>query len=129
MHRFSIRFVLACLATIVAAACGGSSAVGAECPHCHQDCCDDVSYQCRMELEKIPIKKFIYRYKDVPICVPCGPRLGACDSCATCDSPRFKRMLIKQEVVVGEKCITKCVVEAVRKPCSHCGKGPGMPSK
>ncbi|HTN77929.1 MAG TPA: hypothetical protein VL096_21910 [Pirellulaceae bacterium] len=97
----------------------------AACPHCQSKagCCeqDVIEHVCKMVVEKKPIKKVVYECKKVPYCVHKVPRLGACGGCAECEAcPRYKTVLIKREIVVGEKCETKCVVEAVSRKAAHC---------
>ena len=118
------------LLTLFAAVFATGGFAFAACPHCQSgDCCDkdEVEYRCVMKVEKKPIKKVVYECKQVPFCVHKVPRLGECGCCAECEAcPRFKTVLIKKEIVVGEKCETKCVVEEVKKtPCKHCQANAG----
>lgn len=45
-----------------------------------------------------------------------------CDECVECDCPRYKKVLLKKEIVCDEICTTKCVVEEFieRVPCRVC---------
>lgn len=100
----------------------------AACPHCQSQagCCekDLVEHRCVMKVVKTPIKKVVYECKEVPYCVHAVSKHGDCNKCAACEAcPLYKTVLIKKEIVVGEKCETKCVVEeVVRKAvcCQHC---------
>lgn len=74
-------------------------------------------YRCRIITETKPIKKVVYDCKEVPYCPHCCPKPfkmdenGCCPICK--DRPRFKRVLKKREIIIGEKCETKCVPEEV----------------
>ena len=98
------------------------------CPHCNcpDGCCDEViSHVCKMIEVKVPIKKIVYECKEIPYCEHMPPRLHDCGCCPQCKScPKYKRVLIKKEIICGEKCETKCVVEEIRTPCRHCGTVP-----
>ncbi|MFO0902168.1 MAG: hypothetical protein U0939_04160 [Pirellulales bacterium] len=120
---------LVCLIAWVAAAQAGGG--DDECPHCHEGVCyqEVVTWRCKIVPDNKPIKKTVYECKEVPYCEHVLPRFGQCDCCPECKAcPKFKKVLIKKEIVVGEKCGTKCVpekvVERVPVPCCHCGKQP-----
>lgn len=84
-------------------------------------CAPPKYYRCKIKTETKPIKKWVYECKLVPYCLhrPSKPFAtqdsGCCPACEDC--PRFKRVLIKREIVVGEKCETKCVPEEVPANC------------
>jgi hypothetical protein len=132
----------ACL-TLVLAAVGGAGApfAAAQCPHCppqqivYQDV---VTHRCKLVPETKQIKKTVYEVQEVPFCLTKLPHFlslfqhKCCDECPECDCPRYKRVLVKKEIVCEEVCGTKCVVEEFveRVPCrvcvpacSHCGAG------
>jgi len=111
-----------------------------QCPHCqiveeivYQDC---ISHVCRMVPDNRPIKKTVYECKDVPYCLHKLPKFGhePCDSCRECDCVRYKKVLIKKEVVCGETRGTKCVTEEIITrvpvkvcriiPCGQCSGAP-----
>lgn len=102
------------------------------CPRCN--CPNGVCYQqvishvCKMVEVRTPIKKTVYECKEIPYCEHALPALiGRCDCCCPqCKScPKYKKVLIKKEIVCGEKCEYKCipeeVVTVVAVPCSQCG--------
>ena len=79
---------------------------------------------CRMVTEMVPVKKIVYSTKCVPVCElhpgsHCGHGGhggGCCDSgcgngCGPTCKLYYKNVLIKKEIVVGHKCVTKCVVQ------------------
>lgn len=71
-----------------------------------------VSHRCKMVDDKKVTKKWVYECKEVPFCLHRVPRVGQCDCCPECQAcPRYKRVLIKKEIVVCEEPITKCVPE------------------
>lgn len=121
------------------------------CPHCqvveeivYQDV---VSHVCKMVPDKKQTKKTVYECKEVPYCVhklTCPLKHDTCcDKCKECECcARYKKVLIKREIVVCEECTTKCVPEAVVQrvpvkvcrviPCAKCaacanGCAQGMP--
>lgn len=90
-------------------------------------------YRCVLVPDTKQIKKTVYECRDVPYCEHRLPKFGhyeCCPECAAC--PKFKKVMVKREVVVAEVCGTKCVVEAyceqVPGPCRHCGVPSGPPS-
>jgi hypothetical protein len=105
-----------------------------------ENCCREVvvSSRCRWVPETKTVKKTVYSYKNVPYCQPNCPnplhRCGAAEKCTECECcPRYKRVLVKREVV--EKVETwKCVVEEekqqVPSPASRhvpAAQAPGQP--
>src|SRR5262249_2239881 len=95
---------------------------------CYQDC---VSHSCKLVPDKKQIKKIVYEVQEVPYCLKKLPPFfslfpgngcGDCEPCADCQCPRYKRVLVKKEVVCDEICITKCVVQehVERVPCQPC---------
>lgn len=106
--------------------------VAGDCPNCKQGNCyqEVVTYRCKMVPDNKPIKKTVYECKEVPYCEHKLSKFGHCDCCPECQAcPKFKKVLIKREIVTGEKCGTKCVPEAVVArvcvPCCRCGHHPG----
>lgn len=77
-------------------------------------------YYCQQITETKKIKKTVYTIKNVPFCLHQLPGLlhhGCCPECEC--QPRFKKVLVKKEVVVCETCIHKCTpVKA--PPCEAC---------
>jgi hypothetical protein len=108
----------------------GGGADGA-CPRCKEGECyrEIVTYRCKQVPDKKPIKKTVYECREVPYCQHKLPRLGHGDCCPECEAcPKFKKVLVKKEIVVGETCGTKCVpekfVERIPVPCCRCGYTP-----
>lgn len=73
------------------------------------DCC----LGCQRVFESKTLKKTVYRCQLVPFCLPgcksplqCGQT--CCESCEA--RPRWKRVLLKKEIVVGHTCESKCEV-------------------
>jgi hypothetical protein len=86
-----------------------------------------VVHSCRLVPEVKPIKKTVYEVQEVPYCLKKLPPLwtllrhrGCCETCEECECPRYRKVLVKKEVVCGEVCTTKCVVEEHRQPCPAC---------
>jgi hypothetical protein len=95
---------------------------------CYQDC---ITHSCRLVPEKRQIKKTVYEVQEVPFCVKKLPPLWSllchhgcddCEVCPDCQCPRYKKVLVKKEIVCKEICTTKCVVEehVERVPCQPC---------
>ena len=83
-------------------------------------CCEQcVTHSCRLVPEIKQIKKTVYEVQEVPYCVKKLPPLWSlfhhhgcdCETCAECDCVRYKKVLVKKEIVVHEVCTTRCVVE------------------
>ncbi len=127
MNVLRISFVssLLCATTAFAA-----SPEQAPCPHCQGQIVyrDVISHRCKLVPDKKQIKKTVYEVKEVPFCLHKLPPLhslhhGDCaGDCAECDCPRYKKVLLKKEIVCEEICTTKCVVEEFveRVPCRVC---------
>ena len=103
-------------------------------PICHagENCgpggCQNVGCQliCQQVVEHKPIKKTVYSCQPVPYCLSACPNplqrgQTCCHECEIC--PRYKRVLLKKEIVVGETCETKCVVTCLTHG-TACGHGP-----
>jgi len=96
---------------------------------CYQDC---VTHACKLVPDKKQIKKTVYEVQEVPFCLKKLPPLWSlfhhhgcdCEVCAECQCPRYKKVLVKKEVVCKEICTSKCVVEehVERVPCQPCCK-------
>ncbi len=121
------RWILAPIASLVLVALAAIAYAG-DCPHCKDGVCyqEVVTYRCKMVPDNKPIKKTVYECREVPYCQHALPRFGQCDCCPECkDCPKFKKVLVKKEIVVGETCGTKCVpekfVERIPVPCCKCG--------
>ncbi|MGV3605432.1 MAG: hypothetical protein ACO1RA_03420 [Planctomycetaceae bacterium] len=75
---------------------------------------DVVVQRCKLVPDNKPIKKTVYEIKEVPVCQKKLPCFLGCDDCPECECcARTKRVLIKKEIVCGEKEGTKCVTEEV----------------
>jgi hypothetical protein len=119
------------------------------CPHCqvveevvYQDV---VSHVCRLHPDKKQKKKTVYECKEIPYCVhklSCPLKHDhCCEQCKECECcARYKKVLIKREIVICEECTTKCVPEPVVQrvpvkvcrviPCDRCaaaGCANGIP--
>ena len=87
-----------------------------QCPP-EQIACHDVgTHHCKLVPETKQIKKAVYEVQEVPYCLKKLPPLlsfhrHGCDDCAECDCVRYKKVLVKREIVCGEICTTRCVVE------------------
>ena len=135
MNAHPLLFALAVsLAGAAGAAAQDARLASAPCPHGPQEQIvyqDVVTHRCKLVPDKKQIKKTVYEVQEVPFCLPKLPPLlslfhkDCCDDCALCECPRYKRVLLKKEVVCEEICGMKCVVEEVveRVPCRVCG-GP-----
>jgi len=94
----------------------------------YQDC---VTHSCKLVPETKQIKKPVYEVQEVPFCVKKLPPLWSlfhhhgcddCEVCPDCQCPRYKKVLVKKEIVCKEICTSKCVVEehVQRVPCQIC---------
>lgn len=108
------------------------------CQNCRapDGCCyrEVVTHRCVLVPDIKPVKKTVYECREVPYCEHRLPKFGHCDCCPECQAcPKYKRVLVKREIVVGEICTTKCVVEEVIElvagPCCHCGQIPSGADK
>jgi hypothetical protein len=107
---------------------------GKHCPHCQEEVVyqDVVTHRCVMVPDVKQIKKTVYECKEVPFCLHKLPSLfshfkhDCCDDCPECDCPRYKKVLLKKEIVCKEVCGTKCLIEEVveRVPCRVCRPCP-----
>lgn len=89
---------------------------------------DCVTHSCTLVPDVKQIKKTVYEVQEVPFCLKRLPPLWSlfhhhgcdeCEVCAECDCVRYKKVLVKKEVVCKEICTTKCIVEehVERVPC------------
>jgi hypothetical protein len=85
---------------------------------------DVITHRCRLHPDKKQKKETVYSVKEVPFCLhklTCSLKHDTCcDKCKECECcARYKKVLVKKEVVVCEECTTKCVPEAIvtRVPC------------
>ncbi len=123
-------------AAVIAASAAAESemvagAAGGGCPRCKEGVCyqEVVTYRCKQVPDNKQEKKIVYECREVPYCQHKLPRLGHGDCCPECEAcPKFKKVLVKKEIVVGETCGTKCVpekfVERIPVPCCRCGYSP-----
>lgn len=107
---------------------GGSDGA---CPRCKEGVCyqEVVTYRCKQTPDQKPIKKTVYECREVPYCQHKLPGLFHGECCPECEAcPKFKKVLVKKEIVVGETSGTKCVpekfVERLPVPCCRCGYSP-----
>lgn len=95
--------------------------------------CACVEHSCKLVPETKQIKKTVYEVQEMPYCLKKLPPICSlfhhhgcdCEMCAECQCPRYKKVLVKKEIVCKEICTSKCVVEEHRvpcQPCNTCGK-------
>lgn len=83
-----------------------------------------VVHTCRLVPEVKQIKKTIYEVQEVPYCLKKLPpwwslwRRDCQETCSECECPRYRKVLVKKEIVVREICTNRCVVEEHRQPCN-----------
>jgi len=103
--------------------------IAADAPSPQPAPCDScVEHCCKLVPEVKQIKKTVYEVQCVPYCLKKLPPLCSlfhhhgcdCEMCAECQCPRYKKVLVKKEVVCKEICTSKCVVEEHRVPCQPC---------
>jgi hypothetical protein len=90
--------------------------------------CECVEHSCKLVPETKKIMKTVYEVQEVPYCLKKLPPLCSlfhhhgcdCEMCAECQCPRYKKVLVKKEIVCKEICTSKCVVEEHRMPCQPC---------
>lgn len=90
--------------------------------------CECVTHSCKLVPEVKQIKKTVYEVQEVPYCLKKLPPICSlfhhhgcdCEMCAECQPPRYKKVLVKKEIVCKEICTTKCVVEEHKVPCQPC---------
>lgn len=107
-------FTLTCVLVAASWAAGGeffyrhrhrqdcSGQPGCECAACSPSCC--------LKPVKTDVKKPIYSDKCVPYCQSKGCLLCGL-FCRQCDHVRYKKVLMKTDKVVEQKCELKCVLE------------------
>ena len=79
--------------------------------------CNETVY--RLVPETKPIKKTVYEAKRVPFCYHCMGALVAHGRCIQCKGVvRWKNVLVKREIICGEKTEMKYVAEPAPKPSS-----------
>jgi hypothetical protein len=122
---FSLWIIL--LPTVIARA--AAPIADQPCPHCAGQVVwrDVVRHECKLVPETKQIKTTVYEVQEVPFCLhklpPLWGRHGdCCDACRECGCVRYRKVLLKKEVVCDEICTTKCVVEEFveRVPCREC---------
>jgi hypothetical protein len=94
------------------------------CPEC-------VEHRCQVVPVTKQIKKTVYEVKEAPFCIKKLPPLWSLfhdrgcsgETCADCQCPRYRKVLVQKEIVCKEICTTKCVVEERRVPCQPCECG------
>jgi hypothetical protein len=132
----SCRVVIVCL---LAGFAGFEASLGQEVQPVSSPCPPDkivyhdvITHRCKLVPQTKQIKKTVYEVKEVPLCLTKLPPLlsllhhQCCDECPECECPRYKRVLLKKEVVCAEVCEMKCVVEEIveRVPCRACASCP-----
>lgn len=119
----SKTLALLALQTLALVATSGAAELLGPRHHCHDGNCncpmieeivyqDVIRHRCKMVEEKKPIKKTVYEVKEVPYCLKKPSKCGHCGHCEECEAcVRYKKVLIKKEIVCGETCSLKCVPE------------------
>ena len=109
----TIVFAIGCLAS---AWCGAAAAADGHFGPQHVEataCHVCTSHHCVLVPETRQIKKTVYEIHEVPYCLKKLPPLFSfhkhCDDCAECDCVRYKRVLVKKEIVCDEVCTMKCI--------------------
>ena len=128
----TLRSILGCFAIVIAlTVVRDSSAADAPPMYFPQQAppaCECVEHSCKLVPEVKQLKKTVYEVQEVPYCVKKLPPICSlfhahncdCEVCAECQCPRYKKVLVKKEIVCKEICTTKCVVEEHRVPCQPC---------
>jgi hypothetical protein len=125
MSNLNRRAVLLLVSVVATANADGPQQYLEPMQPAYHDC---ITHSCRLVPEVKPIKKTVYEVREVPYCVKKLPPLWAllhhhgcdCEACAECDCVRYKKVLVKKEVICGEICTSQCVVEQhiERVPCA-----------
>src|SRR5262245_6055940 len=112
----SLRYQFALIGLIALASGGGLVSADESAPACPPAPCrykDCVTYSCKLVPEVKQIKKTVYEVQEVPFCVKKLPPLCSlfchhgcddCEVCPECQCPRYKKVLVKKEVVCKEIC-------------------------
>ena len=119
------------ITVLLALAAGGTAAEGPQyyaVPDQAPPACECITHSCKLVPETKQIKKTVYEVKEVPYCLKKLPPICSlfhhhgcdCEMCAECQCPRYKKVLVKKEIVCKEICTSKCVVEEHRVPCQPC---------
>jgi hypothetical protein len=118
-----------------AAACDDGCTVVEEI--CYKDVV--VRSHCRLVPDTKTVKKTVYSYKTVAFCKPGCPNLlrrcGDAEACTECECcPRYKRVLVKREIVEKKEGF-KCVVEEEKERVPYtvyrrvpCAQAPAAPA-
>jgi hypothetical protein len=128
-NRLVLLFVL--LAAANTALAQGPVALPASAPapaYAPAPCQNGPAHRCQLVPATKQIKKTVYEVQEVPYCVKKLPPLfgfhkHGCDDCPECDCVRYKKVLVKREIVCDEVCTTKCVP----MPCGPCSPGANLP--
>jgi hypothetical protein len=127
MRPLSLGCAVVCLFVASAAAADGPPLYPQPEQVGDQDC---ITHSCQLVPEMKQIKKTVYEVREVPYCLKKLPPLLSllhhkgcdCAVCAECQCVRYKKVLVKKEIVCQEICTTKCVVQehVERVPCQVC---------
>lgn len=123
-----ILCVLAMAFSAVGAAAAGETAGPVSSEMASAGYYDCVTHSCQLVPEVKQIKKTVYEVQEVPYCLKKLPPLWSllhphgcdCEACAKCQCVRYRKVLVKKEIVCQEICTTKCVPQAhvERVPCA-----------
>ena len=108
-----MKYVITLLAVLLSHSYAFIEAADSTCQR-HHPC---AAHECVRTPETKTIKKVVYDVKCVPVCEHRPAKFLDCDCCPVCEL-RYKRVLVKREIIVAEICTTKCV--PVELPCSCC---------
>jgi hypothetical protein len=100
-------------------------------PQAHMGYQDCITHSCKLVPDMKQIKKTVYEVKEEPFCVKklpplwslfCHHKCNDCEVCPDCQCPRYRKVMVKKEIVCKEICTTKCVVQehVERVPCQPC---------
>ena len=78
-----------------------------------------VTHSCQLVPEVKQVKKTVYEVREEPYCLKKLPpilgllhrRCDCCGSCDVCQCVRYRKVLVKKEIVCQEICTSKCVVQ------------------
>jgi hypothetical protein len=121
-----MRNDIAARMAIVAGFLGGIAAADSPCVHCPPE----VAHECVPTTIRKPIKKVVYDVKCVPICQHRPATFLGCDCCPVCRL-KYKKVLVKREITVGEICTTTCLPSELPCPngCPTVAEPPALTSR
>jgi hypothetical protein len=115
-----MRNDIAALMAMAAGFLGGLAAANSPCLHGPPG----AAHECVPTTVRKPIKKVVYDVRCVPVCEHRPAAFLGCDCCPVCRL-KYKKVLVKREITVGEICTTKCVPSEL--PCPNCCPAAAAP--